>query len=76
MKGNKTNMVGLIELCIKGELYFIEDTFSDEVLSKIANVVKELSLKQDANIQDIIDELNTKLSLTVSLIPINKVIAI
>lgn len=69
-------MAGLIELCIKGELFFIEDTFSDDVLSRMEKEVKELSLKQDANIQDIINELNAKLSLIISLVPVNKVIAI
>lgn len=69
-------MAGLIELCIKGELFFIEDTFSDDVLYRMEKEVKELSLKQDANIQDIINELNAKLSLIISLVPVNKVIAI
>lgn len=69
-------MAGLIELCIKGELFFIEDTFSDDVLSRMEKEVKELSPKQDANIQDIINELNAKLSLIISLVPVNKVIAI
>lgn len=69
-------MIRLIELCIKGELFFFENNFSDEQLVQIEALADIYFLKENACISSFVDEVRKKLSLNITIATIEKVIAI
>ena len=69
-------MIRLIELCVKGELFFFENNFSSEELAQIEALANIYFLKEDACISNFADEVRKKLSLIITIAKIERVIAI
>ena len=69
-------MIKLIELCIKGELYFFENTFSKETLAIIEATAKTYFYTEDACVSSFIETLYKEFSIVMSPASIERVIAI
>ena len=69
-------MIGLIELCIKGDLFFFENSFSKEELAKIEDKAKQYFQKETACLSVFLEEIQKDFSLEINLVKIEKVIAV
>lgn len=69
-------MLRLIELCIKGELFFFENTFSNQDLSKIEYLANLYFRQEYANIYGFVDKVREELHLNIKMAKIEKVIAL
>ena len=69
-------MIRLIEFCIKGDLYFFENSFSEEKKKKIENKAHIYFQSENASVTEFIKELYKELSLKIRLAKIEKVIAV
>lgn len=70
------NLIKLIELCVKGELYFFENTFSKETLAIIEATAKTFFHAENACVSTFIETLYKEFSIVMSPATIEKVIAI
>ena len=75
-EGEYIKMIYLVELCIKGDLHFFENTFSDQELDKVKHIANTYFLKEQACIPGFVDEVRKKLSLNVTMAEIKEVIAL
>lgn len=69
-------MIRLIELCVKGELFFFENTFSEETLAIIEATAKTFFHTENACVSTFIETLYEDFSIVMSPATIEKVIAI
>lgn len=69
-------MISLIELCIKGELFFFENTLSEDALNTIAETARNFFKNEDACVSAFLETLYKKYSIEISLARIEKVIAV
>lgn len=69
-------MISLIELCIKGELFFFENTLSEDALGTIAETARNFFKSEDACVSAFLETLYKEYSIEISLAKIEKVIAV
>ena len=69
-------MISLIELCIKGELFFFESTFSKKELVTIEKTAKDFFKSEGASVPAFLETLLKESSIEITLAKIEKVIAI
>ncbi len=69
-------MISLIELCIKGELFFFENTLSEDALDTIKETARYFFKSKDACVSSFLEMLYKEYSIEVSLARIEKVIAV
>lgn len=67
-------MGGIVELCVKGELYFFENTFTDSELKEIEMFVKTIA-PEEFNIDRFRKDASERLSLDIHILSISRVIA-
>lgn len=75
-KETVNTMIMLIELSIKGELFFFENTFSKETLAIIEETAKNYFSTEGACVSSFIETLCEEYSIVMSPAQIEKVIAI
>ncbi len=69
-------MISLIELCIKGELFFFENTLSEDALDTIKKTARYFFKSDDACVSAFLETLYKEYSIEISLARIEKVIAV
>ena len=69
-------MISLIELCIKGELFFFENTLSEDELDTIAEAARYFFKSEDACVSAFLETLYKEYTIEISLARVEKVIAV
>lgn len=73
-------MKSIIEISLKGELYFFEDTFTDTQLKKLNDYIHEYyndkNILSNGSIQHLIEDIQNKFCIQLIPLRINTVIAI
>lgn len=69
-------MISLIELCIKGELFFFENALSEDALDTIKETARCFFKSDDACVSAFLETLYKEYSIELSLARIEKVIAV
>ncbi len=69
-------MIRLVEMWIKGELFFFENSFSEEEIERIAEIANNYFSSEDACISAFFETLHNKYSIKISLARVEKVIAV
>ena len=69
-------MIRLIELCVKGELFFFENTLSEDAINTIEKFAQSFFINENACISAFLEKLYSEYSIEVSFAKIEKVIAV